>query len=228
MRFTISILAHQNLALTKRCLASVFPTLDNDEVILTDNASTDGTADFFDECRRFREVRVFHNVTNLGFQEPNRRALDCALGEFTVLLNNDTVVPPDWLCRLAECFKDPNVLIAGPDCNKRALRGDFIGVPAKSGYVWDYLEGSCLAFRTIEVRRMGLFDPNLRFCCGEDSDLCLRARAVGHTLGLAFFPLQHDHGATCRLVPGVADIIRENNAYLCAKWKDYLVTRKFN
>lgn len=75
-------------------------------IIVVDNGSTDGAADAIAD--QFPEVIVIINATNLGFAEGCnigiRRALD-ENASFVYLLNNDTVVDPNFLRPLLSCFE---------------------------------------------------------------------------------------------------------------------------
>lgn len=98
-RYTVSILAYNNLHLTQRCLRSVAMHSRDCEVIVTDNASTDGTAAYLADfaAKHPSLARIITNSANLGFSEPNNHALTLARGEFFVTLNNDVEVCAGWL-----------------------------------------------------------------------------------------------------------------------------------
>ncbi len=68
------------------------------EVLIVDNASTDGSAAFIRET--FPHIRIVEAGTNLGFTGGNNLGIRLARGRHVVLLNNDTRVAPDWLERL--------------------------------------------------------------------------------------------------------------------------------
>jgi GT2 family glycosyltransferase len=70
------------------------------EVIVVDNASTDGAADLVH--RRFPRVVLVRNTENLGFARANNQAAQLARGRWLFFLNNDTVVPPGALRHLVE------------------------------------------------------------------------------------------------------------------------------
>jgi len=84
---TISILAYDGLEHSKACLKSIFENTHgyDYELILTDNGSSDGTAEFFKEVQTQRpdSVRVVTNKENLGFIEPNKKALNMARGHLS-------------------------------------------------------------------------------------------------------------------------------------------------
>ncbi len=77
---------------------------DSFEVIISDNASTDGSVDFVKASHPW--VRVQENESNLGFAAGNNVAIAPSKGEFIVLLNNDTVPQPTWLENLVNVAKE--------------------------------------------------------------------------------------------------------------------------
>ena len=100
---SIIIVNYNGLAYLKDCLDSIYALAypqDLIEIILVDNASTDGSVAFVRE--RYPKVRIIQNERNLGFAEPNNIGARQAKGEFIALLNNDMRVAPDWLTELAK------------------------------------------------------------------------------------------------------------------------------
>jgi len=71
---------------------------DNYEVILVDNASSDGSVEF--TRLRFPKIRILQLDANYGFCKPNNEGARIARGKYIVLLNNDTVVTEWWLSEL--------------------------------------------------------------------------------------------------------------------------------
>ena len=108
-KVSIILLNHNNLRDTKECLESLkdidYP---NFEVILVDNNSQE---EFFDEIKNnFSNVRIFRLKENRGFAAGNNFGIKVALegkADYVLLLNNDTLVAPDFLSRLVETFERP-------------------------------------------------------------------------------------------------------------------------
>lgn len=78
------------------------------EVLVVDNASSDGSADLVRS--RYPWVRLIEAGANLGFAGGNNLGFAAGRGELYALINNDTVVDADWLRHLvAEAASSPDV-----------------------------------------------------------------------------------------------------------------------
>ena len=99
----------------RRCLASLLrqPQGVPFEVVLVDNASTDGAADMV--ARDFPEVKLLRNAANAGFSKGNNQAAEVAAGAYLFFLNNDTEVQPGCLAEfVAYAEAHPGVGMLGP------------------------------------------------------------------------------------------------------------------
>jgi len=99
----------------RACLASLLdaPQGVDLEVIVVDNASTDGAAELV--AHEFPEVHLIRNAENVGFARASNQAAARAKGRYVFFLNNDTLVPPMTVGHLV-AFADshPNVGMIGP------------------------------------------------------------------------------------------------------------------
>src|SRR5579862_8090548 len=89
------------------------------EVIVTDNGSTDGSVDFIRE--HFPQVRIVANGANLGYGPGNNAGIDVATGEYVLILNPDTIIPPQTFSRFV-AFADRHPEAGAFGC--RALNPD--------------------------------------------------------------------------------------------------------
>ncbi len=167
-----------------------------------DNGSSDGSPERV--AREFPEVVLVRNAANLGFGEASNQGARAALAagaEAVFFVNNDVVVPPGTLERLARELADqPDLGIVGPRVLYRDDPGrvwcaggmltwrenlsTLLGHGAPDGASWratrdvDYVPGCALLARRTVLEQEGLFDARY-FAYMEDVDLCLRARQAG-------------------------------------------------
>lgn len=89
---SILVVSFNTRDLTLACLRSVYEqtAAENFELIVVDNASSDGSADAI--AMEFPGVRLIRSPENLGFAQGNNVAAEHAVGEYLLLLNPDTVV----------------------------------------------------------------------------------------------------------------------------------------
>lgn len=231
MSVTVSIIAHNRLDLTQKCLQSVIRWDGYSKLILTDNGSVEPVADYFDTlAERDPRIVVVRNADNLGFIEPNRRALAMSESFGFLMLNNDTVVnDPSWIAKLLKPMEQNQmVALSGPKSCASMLRDDLSGYRSTTEDP-EYLEGSCLMARAALMKQIGLFAEHLHFAYGEDSDLALRVRSMGYTLATVDIDVHHEGGATSSTIPNINDYERANHAVSIKKWGPYLRSgRVFN
>lgn len=101
--------------LLRMCLRSLFdrPQGVSFEVIVADNASSDGAAEMVAE--EFPQVTLIRNPENLGFSRANNQAAILARGQYLFFLNNDTELPADALNEFVEfAGANPEVGMVGP------------------------------------------------------------------------------------------------------------------
>ncbi len=171
------------------------------EVVVVDNASTDGSA----AAARDHPVRpaVIERAVNGGFSAGVNSGLAAARGRILLLVNSDAVVSPGGLSRLADYLEaHPDVGVAGG----RVLNGDgslqptafrepglfdswrefgFAGgglrpAPDRTGQV-EWVSGAFMGFRADTARELGGFDEDF-FLYAEDIEWCRRVRRSGRAV----------------------------------------------
>lgn len=96
---TVVVVNYNGKDFLRDCLSSLrAQTYEPHEVVLVDNSSTDGSVELV--RREFPEVRVVESGANLGYCGGNNLGMRSARTGLVALLNNDTVVEPEWLGRL--------------------------------------------------------------------------------------------------------------------------------
>jgi hypothetical protein len=200
------------------------------EIILFDNASTDGSVEMVEYA--FPAVRVIRSAINLGFSAANNAAAPAARGEYLAFLNPDTVVKPGWLEHLiAALERFPRAGLATPKillfdepewintcgmtihCTGLTLcRG--MGLPREAfGAVEevDAVSGAAFVMRSDLFMALGGFDGAL-FMYMEDADLSWRARLYGYRCIYVPNAIVH-HQYTLRFGPSKV-FYQERNRYL--------------
>lgn len=171
-------------------------------IIVVDNGSTDGTVAAVH--KRFPDVDLLPLPENLGFTGGNNRGIEQALdegAEYVCLLNNDTVVDPDFLTQLLRAAVEyPQTGIFGSRVLYRSppdkVWSQGISVERLTGRVYtahynrpirkvprvpenvNGVSGAAMLLRARTLKEIGLFDEDY-FLYFEDLDLCLRGRERG-------------------------------------------------
>ena len=107
VRVSLIISVFEQIEYTKRCLSSLERTLNGKveyEVLIVDDASEDGSAEFLRSLKV--PFQVFFNSERKGFAKNNNLAASKAKGEFLCLLNNDVFVKGDWLLPMIKVFEE--------------------------------------------------------------------------------------------------------------------------
>ncbi len=159
------------------------------EIIVVDNASTDGSVEWLKE--QFPELRVLALSSNHGFGGGSNFGFKAARNDIVVLLNNDMRVEADFLSPLLEPFSDPRVFsvscqifFSDPDRRREetgltetwwergSLRASHRTDEAiRHPYPCAYPGGGSSAFDRKKFLQLGGFDELLRPFYYEDTDL---------------------------------------------------------
>jgi GT2 family glycosyltransferase len=240
-RFSIVVPTCDQLIFTRLCLETLLDHEQADaELIVVDNGSTDGTAEYLRELARLSgRVRIALNATNRGFAAAVNRGLTAAAGEFLVILNNDTIVSQGWLDRLAAALADGSVGLAGPvtnrTCNQQQIDtcyrtlGQFeeLGREIAATFAGRCFEIPmaamfCTAMRRDVFQKVGLLDEQFGIGTFEDDDYALRVRQAGYRIVCAENVLLHHFGEATlgRIAPSgeYADLFRRNQKIFERKW----------
>ena len=112
---TIVIVSYNTCAELVACLHSLHdapPAIDH-HVVVVDNGSRDGSVETI--RARFVDVTVLENTINVGYARANNIGIRSTDGEFVLLLNSDTIVPPGAIDYLVGRLRDEtNVAVVGP------------------------------------------------------------------------------------------------------------------
>ncbi len=205
MDLSVIIVSYNTRAITRDCLESLTRSLRTSgltsEIIVVDNASTDGTREMLRE--KFPKAVTIFNKQNAGFGKANNQGILKASGEYILLLNSDTQVLNNAVGKLVAFGRQhPNAFVGpkllNPDRTPQTscgpffslpvvfaalfLQGDRIGLtrwsPTKTRKV-DWVSGACILARKTLFTDGLLFDEDI-FMYMEEIDLLMRARKRGY------------------------------------------------
>ncbi len=235
---SIIIVTHNQLDYTRQCLDSLRRLTDEPyELILVDNASTDGTVEFLSSLPA---AKLIVNDENRGFPAAVNQGIAAAGGSQILLLNNDTILTTGWLgTLLGALHRDPMIGLVGPcsNCVSGAQQVEFSydDLAAMDGFAWkwgkandgvlvdtDRLVGFCLLIRREVIDTIGMLDERFGIGCFEDDDYCLRAIRAGYRAAIARDAFIHHFGSRTFMGSGVdfAGLLRANQQRFRAKWQE--------
>lgn len=247
VRFSVVIPNWNGKRFLQPCLEALLAqTHPNLEIIVVDNASSDGSQDFIKA--HYPQVTLLALPENRGFTGACNAGMVHASGDIIALLNNDTEAHPDWARAVVSAFeRHPEVGIVaskmllydrrthihtvgdGFTTDGRAFnRGvweEDKGQYDREEYVFSACGGSS-AYRRALLDQVGLLDDTYFFLL-EDADLAWRAQLAGWQTLYTPHAIVYHHlsatggGATASFYDG------RNSIYLLAKnlpaelWRKY-------
>ena len=177
MDLSIAIVSWNVKELLADCLASVYASLEGNateyQVLVVDNASSDGSVDMVHE--RFPQARLMANADNKGFAAANNQAMVKSRGRYVVLLNPDTVLRDNALGTMRRFMDDtPSVGMAGPRLvyGNGSFQHSAFGFPSLAQVFFDFFP---VHYRLLESRLNGRY-PRSLYASG-------RPFAIDHPLG---------------------------------------------
>lgn len=192
----------------------------NKQILLVDNGSVDGSADFVEE--QYPEVTVIRSPTNLGFIRANNLAYEQAEGEYILMLNSDAFVSSSAIRSVVDFMREhPEAGVVGarligrdgvlqpsaryfPTPFKLFLQklgwdGKVPFVKALDDLSWDHqsirecdwVVGCYLLTRKELIDKSGFFLRQDYFLYNDDNDLCFRIKKMGYKT--FFYPVDVVH-----------------------------------
>jgi O-antigen biosynthesis protein len=250
---SVIIPVHNKFSVTYDCLKSIQEALPKRsfEIIIVDDCSDDET--ILAALVVSGGVQVLRNATNLGFVRTCNAGAAVAKGKYLLFLNNDTLVKDGWLDELAETFEQvPNVGIAGSKLlfadGKLQEAGGIIW-RLGDGWNWgrgrdptelmfcylrdvDWVSGAALMIEAGVFQKLDGFDPVFAPGYYEDTDLAFRVRALGKRVVMQpaseIVHLEGVSSGTDTSGPGMKRFQVINHAKFYKRWKDTLLTHRFN
>jgi hypothetical protein len=197
---SILVLAYNQERYIRDCIRSVLAdSYTNLELVLSDDASTDGTFAIMQEEAEAarsagRRIVLNRNPANLGGLVPHlNRAVGLSQGEILVYCAGDDVFDSQRTTRLVQAFQEQNASVVYSDAWLTDTAGRILGRMQPPGLVPFSAETMCrtgfagMPGCTAAWRRevFDLFGPLPEQLCNEDDQIGFRGQLLG---GLAFVP----------------------------------------
>ena len=236
-RVTVILVLWNQAALTLACLRSLAEEVSVPlEVIIVDNASTDGTADLLAKVHNARILRMDDNI---GFLRGVNAALAEVRGGHVLLLNNDATLRSGTLTAAVSAMDSADDIgaVGGPIVLPNgALQeaGSIVwrdgschgygrdGQPGDGPYMFrrevDYCSGAFLLIREGMFQKMGGFDTVYAPAYYEETDLCMRIRANGYRI--IYEPravIDHFEFGSSTKISTALELQRKNQKTFCEK-----------
>lgn len=205
---------HNCLPFTQAMLQSLEDTVDLSEkqVVLIDDASTDGTAAFLASIADRPYLTLLSNPENLGYAAANNKAAAAATGDLLVFINNDLEFSGKWLEPMLRALESQPEAGAVGNVQRNFKTGlvdhagiffDLRGLPTHAhknrahppaGQVVERnaVTAACLLVRRNTFQQAGGFDPAYRNGC-EDVDFCMKLKSQGLRIYVALESVIRHH-----------------------------------
>lgn len=180
----------------------------NLQLIVGDNASTDGSVEYIKA--NFPQIHIIQNDQNYGFAEGYNRILEQVNADYYILLNSDVEVPENWIQPVISAMEaDQKIAAAQPKIKWQAdqskfeyagAAGGFLDInafPFCRGRIFDSIEtdlgqyndfkeifwasGAAFFIKSNQWKEVGGLDPDL-FAHMEEIDLCWRLKNLGYQI----------------------------------------------
>jgi cysteinyl-tRNA synthetase len=229
--FTFILNAYGHQGDVQRCLNSMIRYSQgySTEIVVVDNGSTDGTADWLEEFQSGRpQVRVVHCDHNVGDAAGKNIGLKQSLGKNIIIMDGSAEIVGDLLGAVSQRLADESVGIFGPfglttddmqHFHEEVDQGDA-----------DAMQAYCMAFRREMINTVGLMREAFRFYRNLDIDYCFQFKDKGYRIVAdKNLPLvRHEHRLWSELDENQRDeLSRKNFGRFLKRWgnrPDLLVT----
>jgi len=192
---SILILTYNRLEVVKKFFESIKVVLKREDVfemLVLDNGSTDGTAEFVGELSRLSpKIKTFRLKENLGCAGGRNFLLSFAMGNIILILDSDVIInSPAFIDKLLLSVEKPGVGIAGMhgmNLNQETM--SFEELPKYFEGKADYVSGFCQMFKRDMLEKGCKIDTFYNPYFAEDVDFCYQ---VKEKTGLYAYKLRED------------------------------------
>lgn len=202
-----------------RCLDAVLAQDHPCELLVLDDASSDGTAEYVRE--HYPQVRLERSEQNVGLIGQRTRSGQLATGEFMLSIDDDIVLDaPDTLRRVIAAFDQPEIAaVTVPSIDVLKDPDHIHQKPPSTDGTWmtAIYRGGATAFRRRIFNELGGYDARL-YRQGEEMDLALRLYNAGYVIAMSDAPPILHYESPRRIHAQIA-YYNARNAILFCWWR---------
>lgn len=201
------ICTYNRANILKKCIDSVVDScskhLDDIEILVIDNNSSDNTSVLVEELATRNEYIKYYKELNVGLSFARNRGIKEANGSYVVFLDDDVILDKDYLINLLQFINNNNdvVCIAGKIIpiwkqeKPKWFSDEFFSIIGETRYgsevrileEREYPMGGNMIFLKSTFNEIGYFNTDLgikgdKLFLGEEVDICERVRKRGYDL----------------------------------------------
>jgi GT2 family glycosyltransferase len=200
VKVAIVIPVFNQLSYTINCLKSLNRSgIKDSQIVIVNNASTDGTVEFLASRPG---IVVIHNSTNRGCGFAWTQGAEASTTEWTVVMNNDVLVPPGCVEGLVGFAEEEKFDVVSPamcegdaDYDLLEYSGEFMRKMA-SVRRRDVAHGVCFMVHRRVFDAIGYFDGDPKLGGYEDDEFFRRVRRAGFRMAITGRAFLHHFGGT--------------------------------
>lgn len=232
-KISVIVTNFNGLNLLKKYFLSVIKNSpEAQEIIFTDDASTDDSLSYISELQKqYPQIKIISHKHNLGFGKNSNNAVKKAIGDYVVLLNSDILPHQEYISKALKHFQNPKIFGVG---FAELGHENWSRIFWKNGYfqheagknngqthISGWVSGGSSIIDKAKFIKLGGFDAVYAPFYSEDLDLGYRAWKSGYEL--LWEPksiVEHKHESTMSKFPKrLLDYVKERNRLLTV-WRN--------
>lgn len=222
---SIILLTYNNLSSTKQCIEDLYKHTKNFQLIIIDNASTDGTVEYLKQLSKNSNIVVEYNANNQGIIKARNHGYQISKNlssrpEYIFFIDNDQVALPGWQESYLEFFNKKYDIVGQIAWKMKKNYYPYKMIKDKTEE-FNYVSCGGMMIKTSVIEDIELFDERFNFIYWEDPDFCFTAHNKGYKIGWNYNPVIEHQKHSLKLHRKRKKYFMENWKKFQDKWKDH-------
>lgn len=192
MLISIIIPTYNRVNELTKCLTALLKTNSDDfEIIIVNDASSDGTKEYLDKLNN-PKIKAIHHEINKGVSESRNDGIKLSKSEIIAFTDDDCEPQDGWLLNLVKNFTDDTIdFVFGPTYHVHPSHKGYF--PERRVNIINWPGGGNIAYRKKVFDAAGSFDVYFKKYNNEDSEMAIRA--INHGFKSKYEPTAICHHA---------------------------------